>query len=128
MVGGGLLQLVAYGAQDIYLTGNINYSYNKKIKITKIPSFDNPRWSSSTNSLNKSSNIWDSECRKLGKDAKNDICPISFCEIKEKSEYIYCTQCNYNFLKEPIQKALSYSNTCPLCRTEWKNYIVSYNC
>jgi|688.fasta_scaffold2461200_1 hypothetical protein len=33
MVGGGLLQLVAFGAQDVYLGGNLFRIYYKQISI-----------------------------------------------------------------------------------------------
>lgn len=137
MVGGALMQLVAYGSQDVYLTNTNNNFYNnvkkskytKPIKEYKLPSYNDKEWVTTYSKKYKAIKIiWDTECRLLDKNAKNTCCPISNQEIRNKFEYISCNECNYNFLKNPLQKALSYSNTCPLCRTEWKNYVISYNC
>jgi len=36
-MGGGLLQLVAYGAQDVYLTGNPQITYLTEMPVMEIP-------------------------------------------------------------------------------------------
>jgi len=46
MLGRGLMQLVAYGAQDIYLTDNIEYRNPRKryLKEEEIPLYDNKNY------------------------------------------------------------------------------------
>ena len=52
-MGGGLMQLVAYGAQDIYLTGNPQITFFKVVYRCYTPTF---QW----NALNR--HYWNTHC------------------------------------------------------------------
>jgi hypothetical protein len=107
---GGLMQLVAYGDQDIILTD----SYNKNLLGKK--SFNNknktPKNKDRFIDINKDQNV---------------ECPIAYSIIEYGDKYYRCTQCKYNFSYESIR----YTNTlyaCPLCKkNQWTGNVIYRN-
>jgi hypothetical protein len=106
MPGGGLMQLIAYGGQDVYLTSNPQISffkfYNKKIEV-------------------------EVKIRLIDSNDKNIECPISYNNISYGNKYYKCIQCQYNFDYESFQVS-GVTDKCPLCRkTNWINNIIYHN-
>ncbi len=112
MVGGGLMQLVAYGASDIYLNHTVTlqpYNYVKsKNKLLSHKNFKR---------VNKY----------LTDDDKNIECPISYQKISYGSKYFQCVGCKYNFSYKSV-KHIGLKNNCSICKKKsWYNNIVYYN-
>ena len=92
---GGLYQLIMYGAQDIYLTGNINDNINGEEPVS---------WR-----LAKERNII------LKLDEVNECC-ITY-EIIEKDEfYAKCQQCRNIMSYDAALKWIEMKHNCPMCR------------
>jgi len=97
---GGLMQLVAYGAQDIYLMRNISALQSKQIIQWKneIISFKIP---------------------------KKTKCPITFDLINISSGVCKCLQCRNIFDYSAYKQWINTNKTCPVCRNrdiEYKYY------
>lgn len=60
---------------------------------------------------------------------KNDECPINLNKFVENCVYCICSTCKHNFdanaLKESFR--ISRNNRCPLCRSEWTEFIEYVN-
>ncbi len=104
MPGGGLMQLVAYGAQDIFLT-DISYESVTEEKL-----------------------IWN-EINKILDLNKNSECPITYDELKHGCKYCVCHQCKYNFSTDGLMECFKkMQKNCPICKTKWENWTVYTNC
>src|SRR3990167_3326169 len=66
-------------------------------------------------------------CSSLINCDKNITCPISFINIAKSYTYCKCTQCKFNFDADALQHWININNTCPMCRTQWKNNIIYIN-
>lgn len=112
-MGGGLMQLVSYGAQDIYLTSNPN--------TTSVRSVEN------TEGIKKNTTTITTKSKlksELNKD-NNDNCPICM-ECMINKEIVICKGCNKCFDKTCIESWLVNHNTCPLCRCNmFKQHITT---
>lgn len=84
---GGLMQLLAYSAQDIFLPGDNDSDINK-IDIYLISSSFTPK--------------------------KKHYCTI--CLDKNKEKIIKFDICKHKFHKICIEEWIQNNNTCPLCR------------
>lgn len=132
---GGLMQLVAYGAQDIYLSGRpqITFNMNRQRHQT---------FSLSTNETKKVTIEMDPRqklrymleplldmhkkvVRKLDLNEtfivpvlRNTECPITYSEITD--DFIECKVCKicYNYSDENVIKWFHSHNKCSLCRGE----------
>ena len=118
MPGGGLMQLVAYGAQDVYLTGNNNIT------------FYGVQYRRHTNFAMESINIEDNNIdpiiipvreiiimyNLLDQISGINICVISLEPIEENGEYWNCTTCNKVVTWEAAEIWISQHKTCPHCR------------
>lgn len=123
MVGGGLMQLIAYGAQDIYLTSN--YSDNYSDYDSDYDSDDNLH--QNMNNLQIDTKNWYQFDRPIKATDKNNECPITLEKIGPNESYCICAECNYIFNAEELKKALKTHNECPMCLSEWKSTIEYVN-
>jgi hypothetical protein len=111
---GALMQLIAYGVQDIYgYIDNRDIYYNRQQKITQ----------------EKNINLWLKSYKLLS--SKNEDCPVTLDMIMLNSKYCICDTCKYNISASAIESILN-TNTyndliCPCCRSKWKNNIVYIN-
>ena len=59
------------------------------------------------------------------------ICGITHEEILIDEHYMQCSRCNHNFsadaLKTWLQQKNIWSRTCPMCRSQWSNYVLYIN-
>jgi hypothetical protein len=59
------------------------------------------------------------------------ICGITHEEILINEHYMQCSRCNHNFsavaLKTWLQQKITWSRTCPMCRSPWSNYVLYIN-
>jgi hypothetical protein len=94
---GGIMQLITYGALDIYFTEN-------NIQNTSITL------------------EWEYVNKKLDSIVN---CPVTFYDIKE--EYICCLICNKIFDIEVKDMWIDIKKNCPYCRQEWSNYVIYKN-
>jgi hypothetical protein len=122
MAGGGLLQLVAYGAQDVYFSdSDFNQSDFE---------YDN-EFTNQLNNLNNrfnSLNIeWHKFERPIKSTDKNNECPITLEKINLNDTYCMCLDCNYIFNANGLKIALQTHNECPMCLSEWKSPIEYVN-
>lgn len=104
MSAGGLMQLVAYGAQDIYLTNNPQTTFDNMTRIrysTFVPRIQTQL-----------------ECHAA---IKSNYCPIC-CDNIEINDKIHTTICSHTYHHQCLSKYVEHLNksnyNCPLCRTE----------
>ena len=111
MVGGGLMQLIAYGAMDVYLTGN------PQITFFKVKSDDNVI-SGEFYENQKDINIWfDIRNLTIEIDFNNEICPICRDQFQDDSMISICKN-NHLYHKECFigyQEQLN-EHSCPYCK------------
>jgi hypothetical protein len=99
---GGLINIFAYGAQDIYLTSNptINFFHIQ----------------------------WSYEYRILSQEDRNTECPVTLEPIT--GDYATCDECKYN-ISLSVLDTLSHMRkdtfNCPMCRTKWTSTIIYIN-
>jgi predicted Zn-ribbon and HTH transcriptional regulator len=104
-MGGGLMQFVAYGAQNIYLlTDDIPIVKNTKRFINKWKRYN-----------------------KLIDLEKNSYCPVKHEDFEYKCQYCVCKVCKYNFDADTLMECLKNNNNCPMCRSKWTNFIIYTN-
>ncbi len=116
MHGGGIMQLLQYGAQDIYLMGNINQAHNEVSNYElneMVTIFDNLVFHVEDN------NNWFQYSRELKTSEINKICPISLKRIQKNDTYCLCINCDTMFSAEELKKQLCINNKCPCCLHEW---------
>jgi hypothetical protein len=140
----GLMGLLAYGAQDIYLTGPAyeEYKVNGKIIITdniddlikhgydksKYNYENDDLWIKYYNQLkeiekeiekNTTDNIF------IFKEIKNNTeCPVTYDTIENK--YYHCTRCKNNFHYIVIKDWIKVYRNCPMCRYTFNYEEVRY--
>jgi hypothetical protein len=106
---GDLMQLVAYGAQDIYLTGSgdFNWPYQPAIRQRQEPEPPTDR--------------------PLPPNRKEDPCPITFEPFNPADIYAECSQCHHCFHSDAIRQSLDRVGwKCPMCRATWEDRLVLY--
>lgn len=114
---GGLMQLVAYGAQDAYSYSDQGY---------------NNVLNNNLNTFNISTSTTRTETRTVSTEIikrlleGNEECPVTYEKIKCGDKYTYCIQCNNNFSAE-VFSWLHEHKSCPMCRNAWNNVIVYKN-
>ena len=123
-----LLQLVAYGAQDIYLGGGSNVSfhnvtYRRHESFTISSETDKAKKMNLRQMLRNMLCIHNNVTKKINLAEpfivpllKNTECPITFTEIS--GDFIECTVCKicYNFSDENVKKWFKTHSKCSLCR------------
>ena len=115
MKGGGLMQLIAYGAQDVYL------DYNSDNDLE-----NNNELANRFNNLQTKINWYKFE-RPIKPTDRNNECPITLEKINLNDSYCLCLECNYNFDAKELKIALQTHNECPMCLSEWKSTIEYIN-
>ena len=113
---GGLMQLVNYGAQDIYLlSGNTHniFTHSAYNPINSSTDENNLMWST----LNKIINL-----------EKNDECPISNISFISECSYCICYICKYNIDADTLKKCFQFNDKkCPMCRSKWTDFNIYKN-
>lgn len=109
-MGGGLMQLVAYGAQDIYLTGNDQIRFRENGQLLVFSELDEKTIEA---------NFFDEYNKRL-EVLSNDDCIIC-CECMTGDKAIDCICCKKIFHVKCVGTWTKNKNTCPHCRTPWKN-------
>ncbi len=121
------MQLVAYGAQDIYLTGNPQITF-WRTTYRRHTNFDpfgqNQQYEQNEYGENEfvnsyDINKWTIKYVIILETDRNIECPINLELIKLNDQYCKCSQCKYNFSKDALVEAFKTNNTCPMCRFEW---------
>jgi len=90
---GGLMQLLAYGAQDIYFDDKPDY-IEDSLQVQKI--------------INRLITVND----------RNTECPISYNIFNSNDAYYQCASCKYNFLAKIFDEHVD-NNKCPMCKYDW---------
>ena len=72
---------------------------------------------------------WRSINKIISENSRNIECPITYEEIKSNDKYCECSKCKYNILYSNLLTWFEsrQSNSCPMCRTKWSNYIIYTN-
>lgn len=112
MPGGGLVQLIAYGAQDIYLSSDRNFHSNAYA--------NHEYYHAICKRERKQKNIITHKTKQYGnpRQLKRGItCIISLDEIAKNENYTLCNTCKQIFSWGHITLWLQNHNTCPHCRT-----------
>lgn len=125
MPGGGLMQLVAYGAQDIYLSDHRSSHSNAYA--------NHEYYHAICKRERKQKNIITHKDKQYGHPRqlkRGTTCIISLDEIAEKENYTICGTCKQIFSWGHITLWLQNHDTCPHCRTnleigKMKKYINS---
>ena len=112
---GSLMQLVAYGAADIYLLGNNSGG-----------SFD---YIDDSDILLDNTNKWTDEYRLILDTDRNRDCPVTMEPINNGETYCICSQCKYNFSEIAITtiEKNKFNFDCPMCRTKWSDFTYYKN-
>lgn len=119
---GGLMQLLAYGAQDVYLGATLNYDTNFNSDSDYDYNFNNMHLNNLTNTYN-----WYQFNRPIKKTDRNTECPITLEEINKGDTYCLCNTCNTLFDAKELKKTLRIKNECPICLAEWNAKIEYVN-
>lgn len=108
------MQLVSYGAQDIYLTDNYTVTH-----------YFNPN----TNNDNSNWKIFYKLIPKtlIDKGEEYYLCCITYDYIKDGDKYIQCSKCNKCFDISVKANWFKNNNNCPHCRTKWTNKKIFIN-
>ena len=117
---GGLMQIVAYGAQDIDLHSDSNQDINFNINSDYDYNFNNMHLNNQINTYN-----WYQFNRPIKKTDHNIECPITLEEINKGDTYCICNTCNTLFDAKELKKTLRTRNECPICLAEW-NATIEY--
>ena len=105
MWGGGLMQLVIYGAQDVYPSHD---------EIDEINEIYRPATHVAGNRINEIKiNALSKPVSKL--DDSNQCC-VSYNIIKEEELYVECPQCTKIMNFEVASKWFEIKKSCPMCR------------
>ncbi len=112
-MGGGLMQLVAYGATDVYLSGD---SY--RVVYRRHTNFSYESTEKCFEEITKNRLILDKE---------RMVCPIEYTNINIDDKYLHCSKCNHNFCNDSITKWLNINKSCPMCRNKWSDYTIYIN-
>ena len=111
-IGGGLMQLVAYGAQDVYLTSNrpvetfqaINRRVSRSARL-------HSRYTKAKSLKLKPTKYYEEIDKKI-----NDDCSIC---INELDNNVVKTKCNHFYHKDCINELINHGHDkCPYCRNE----------
>lgn len=116
---GGLMQLIAYGAQDVYLGNPVNTRNNRngnpyfreiEERVDRVLNqmYNNNRQPA----FDESRVIFRSSRLKNGTE-----CPITMCPINKGEKYTKCYQCKKAFDWGSMVLWLRDNSTCPHCRT-----------
>ena len=72
-----------------------------------------------------STEVWINKIKQIDSDK---LCGINLVEIKSDDTYCQCGTCRGYFITDSLKKWLetNTNSTCPLCRSEWTNYV-TYN-
>jgi hypothetical protein len=116
-MGGGLMQLLAYGAQDVYLYNDSNYGPD-----IIVDNFNSINLNNLENTYN-----WYQYNRPIKKTDSNTECPITLEEINKSDSYCICNTCNTLFNSFALKKTLRVRNECPICLAEWNAKIEYVN-
>jgi hypothetical protein len=112
--------------------GGLKYSYNyiNTSNFNGFITYVYGRVPHSTISNNSSEIIsWRSENKIISENSRNIECPITYEEIKSNDKYCECNECKYNILYSNLLTWFEsrQSHSCPMCRTNWSNYIIYTN-
>lgn len=129
---GALLQLLAYGAQDVFLTGNpqISFTVNRyhdsssRIPYASFSGIFNRNTFAPSNRTSPKSVPYTNLAytnRQITIRDRNMDCPIRLTKIHKNERYGKCSECKYNISRSCLLKALRDKNVCPMCRTKWTN-------
>jgi hypothetical protein len=134
MPGGGLMQLVAYGAQDAYLTGNPQVTFFRTTyrRYTNFNPYNQNEYEQNQYEQNEfvnpyDINKWTIKYVIILETDRNMECPINLELIKLNDQYCRCTQCKHNFSKEALIESFKTNHTCPMCRAEWSDKTLYVN-
>jgi hypothetical protein len=137
MSSGGLMQLVAYGAQDIYLTGDPETVFRRVVdsvinrrffKSKYLPKNENKeKYKEITDNLqNKECCICLENCADIVSSTCNEF--TIACTVPNSGEFIKLLCCGHIFHDKCIEQWMEQStyhssnfNKCPLCRAYIKN-------
>lgn len=118
-----LTQLIAYGAQDTYITPNHQIIFFRTV------------YRQHTNfSMPYDENWWDGKYNnipvlyinekyillKIDLTNRNIECPVTFTNLTTpRCKYITCRTCQCNFCESVLEDWVKIYKTCPHCRSEW---------
>jgi hypothetical protein len=116
------MQLVAYGAQDIYITGN-----NPNPTFYRTTAYRHQNFALNINNDTENNNIEPTPIpiqkpkivsiyQQLDSEGGNNQCVISLEPIEENGEYWQCNTCNKVVTWEAAEIWISQHKTCPYCR------------
>jgi hypothetical protein len=133
---GGLMQLVAYGAEDVF--------FDNVRPVRPLPLFGRRTFIINTYTAARSSTVFAEESdesdeppeepdepeepptyRLISADAdRNQDCPITLCPIETGEKYCICPTCQHNFSAAAIATIAENTDEeeampCPLCRANW---------
>jgi hypothetical protein len=135
MPSGGLIQLMAYGGQEVYFTSNPQHTFFRTIyrRHTNFALFDQNQ-QNEQNQYEQNEfinqydiNKWIIKYVIILETDRNMDCPINLDAIKLNDQYCRCTQCKYNFSKEALIESFKTNYTCPMCRAEWSDKTLYVN-
>jgi hypothetical protein len=129
---GALMQLVAYGAQDTFLTGNpqitfFRTTYRRHTNFANVEPLDHVQFNDIEYENIYDINKWTIKFVIILETDRNMECPINLEPINLNDQYCRCSQCKHNFSKEALVEAFKTNHTCPMCRSEWNDKTVYVN-
>lgn len=114
------MQLVAYGAQDIYLNNP-----NPRLTFFRTVYRRHTNFSVGTPSMKCLIPIRVFHKFKIKRIENNTECPVTYFDLLN-SKYVTCVTCSYNFHISVYQDWIKQHKTCPHCCTEWKELHIEY--
>jgi|SaaInlStandDraft_6_1057023.scaffolds.fasta_scaffold00510_8 hypothetical protein len=123
-----MFQMMAYAAQDVYLTYKPDHKMSEEEFIHYYNSSYVYGYGHGYNYDHYFKNDIDLKLTYELKfvNNKNYICPVTYDKIILGSKYITCNICNNNFNYIIYEKWIIKNNNCPYCRSDWKNNNIIY--
>ena len=140
MPGGGLMQLVAFGAQISYVNGtqmpfwstgthrtarhgsHTNVVVNPMNDLTDLTDLTGLEIQNEFD-INK----WPIKYIIILETDRNTECPINLEQIRTNDQYCKCNRCKYNFSKEALIESFNTKISCPMCREQWTDKTLYIN-
>ena len=121
------LQLIAYGAQDIYLTAPPQTTFFNTV-YRRHTNFSIDSTNSNNTLITPKSTIILYKIKLIELDDNEEYysCPVTFIKLIEYTRYITCSTCKKHFHESVFEDWLITQKTCPHCRKKWDDEIIIY--
>ena len=114
---GGIMQVVAYGAQDVYLTGRPLFPEDPNpsgtVNFTRLDQIQATWATNYVDQVEPKNNFLENNIPVI----KLDVCVFTLDDIPNNTKVDYCYQCQHIFTSSHMDHWYVQNMNCPLCRS-----------